>query len=132
MRNLACLAFGPLVLAACGYKPGPEVADTRKNMIPIVKALTDYKKDLQKFPPTLADLSNKPPAKSPEEKKWKGPYLKVELPRDGWGNPFVYNPQGTGGAAFDLISYGADGKEGGKNDDQDIAHDPRSLPKPKK
>ncbi len=38
------------------------------------------------------------------------------LPTDSWGNPFVYVSPGPNGQAYDLISYGADGAEGGGDD----------------
>ena len=51
---------------------------------------------------------------------WNGPYWKRDtLPKDPWGNPYVYVFPGQHGA-YDLISYGADGKEGGDGADKDI------------
>lgn len=44
------------------------------------------------------------------------PYLK-ELPKDAWKTPFVYINQGD---AIEIISYGADRKEGGENNNKDI------------
>lgn len=56
----------------------------------------------------------------PNVAKWHGPYLrKSVLPRDPWGNPFVYEFPGTHGP-YDLRSMGADGKEGGSDDAADI------------
>jgi general secretion pathway protein G len=45
-----------------------------------------------------------------------------KCPRDPWGNPYQYNNPGKHGA-FDVICYGADGREGGDGADQDIAND---------
>jgi len=55
---------------------------------------------------------------------WNGPYLrKKTLPRDGWGNEFVYaNPPVQGGIDYDLSSLGADGKPGGAENDKDIGN----------
>ncbi|HXX93357.1 MAG TPA: type II secretion system protein GspG [Planctomycetota bacterium] len=116
------------LLAACGYTPGPEVKETRETMVLIVTAITNYKKDVGKTPAQLQMLVTKPPPAAPEAKKWKGPYLK-EIPNDAWGKPFMYTVPGKMGLPFDLISLGADGKWGGKKDDQDIAYDDKSLPK---
>jgi general secretion pathway protein G len=41
-------------------------------------------------------------------------------PVDGWGNKFVLRAGGNGNRKFDLISYGADGAEGGSGNDEDI------------
>ena len=49
---------------------------------------------------------------------WNGPYLKRNvLPRDGWGNEFIY--QRVEGECT-IISLGADGKVGGENDNSDM------------
>lgn len=53
------------------------------------------------------------------ESKWNGPYLKKDIPGDPWGSQFVYRSPGRNGG-YELISYGADGKEGGEGDNADI------------
>jgi general secretion pathway protein G len=51
---------------------------------------------------------------------WDGPYLtRADGIIDPWDRPFVYKLPGQHGA-YDILSYGADGKEGGSGDDQDI------------
>jgi general secretion pathway protein G len=44
----------------------------------------------------------------------------VELPNDGWNNPFEYQRYPESGKPFVIISYGADGEEGGENNDADL------------
>jgi general secretion pathway protein G len=45
---------------------------------------------------------------------WNGPYLKGgSVPNDPWGHPFVYRVPGANGA-YDVISNGSDGREGGE------------------
>lgn len=51
--------------------------------------------------------------------QWDGPYLPKDIPLDPWGNPYVYTSPSEKGD-FEIISYGADGSEGGEGDDQDI------------
>lgn len=46
-------------------------------------------------------------------------YLKKNVPKDPWGNPYVYTSPGLHGE-YDLISYGADNAEGGEGNNQDI------------
>ena len=46
-------------------------------------------------------------------------YLKKELPKDPWGNDYVYISPGEHGD-YDLISYGADNAEGGEENNRDI------------
>jgi len=45
-----------------------------------------------------------------------------DVPKDSWGNEFVYVTPGPNGKPFDLISYGADGAEGGSGNDEDIKY----------
>ena len=52
--------------------------------------------------------------------QWRGPYLKQKkLPRDPWGRPYIYRSPGEHGA-YDIISYGADGQQGGTGTAADI------------
>ncbi len=51
--------------------------------------------------------------------KWNGPYLKKDLPADPWGNAYVYRAPGRSGG-YEIVSYGADGREGGEGENADI------------
>lgn len=42
-----------------------------------------------------------------------------EMPVDPWGNPFVYR-KGGGSNGYDIVSYGADGREGGTGNNADL------------
>ena len=51
---------------------------------------------------------------------WNGPYLKGGVvPNDPWGKPYVYRSPGEHGP-YDIMSYGADGQEGGTGTAADI------------
>jgi general secretion pathway protein G len=51
---------------------------------------------------------------------WDGPYLKrKDSLLDPWGKPWVYRIPGRHGA-YDLYSLGADSREGGEGEDQDV------------
>ncbi len=86
-------------------------------------ALKLYRLDTGMYPDTeqglvalvaLPDTGNVP-------KKWrKGGYLdKGKLPKDPWGNEFIYLSPGANGD-YDIISYGADGVSGGEDKNMDI------------
>lgn len=86
-------------------------------------ALKLYKLDNGMYPMTeqgLQALVEKPETE-PIPKKWrKGGYLeKSKVPKDPWGNEFVYLSPGVHGD-FDIISYGGDGAAGGEDTDKDI------------
>jgi general secretion pathway protein G len=58
------------------------------------------------------------------EEKWNGPYLKKSQLLDPWGNPYLYIPEGQfNPGSFDVISYGADGQEGGEGENADIVNE---------
>lgn len=44
------------------------------------------------------------------------------LPEDPWGNPYLYASPGGEGRAFDVYSYGADGRQGGSDENADIGN----------
>jgi general secretion pathway protein G len=51
---------------------------------------------------------------------WNGPYLKgAVVPNDPWGNPYQYRAPGQHGT-YDIVSFGADGQEGGTGSASDI------------
>jgi len=54
------------------------------------------------------------PQNEPLRSLWKGPYIDGKLPLDPWGNPFAFVVPGPGGQPYAIVSYGADGKEGGE------------------
>jgi general secretion pathway protein G len=43
------------------------------------------------------------------------------VPKDPWQRDFVYAVPGPDGAAFEILSYGADGEPGGTGDAADIS-----------
>ena len=48
---------------------------------------------------------------------WNGPYLKRGVPKDPWGNEYIYNKPGKHNEnGYDLYSAGPDGKEGTDDD----------------
>jgi len=51
---------------------------------------------------------------------WNGPYWKKStVPKDPWGNEYRYASPGSKGA-YEIVSLGADGKEGGEGTNKDI------------
>lgn len=88
---------------------------TAESQIKILKTSLDtYRLDLGNYPANLEEL------RSSEKKGWDGPYFSEAIPLDPWGNAYVYRMPGSNGAAYDLMSYGSDGKEGGEDLAQDI------------
>ena len=89
----------------------------------IETALKLYKLDNGVYPDTeqgLQALVEKPQTGT-LPKKWRnGGYLeKGKVPKDPWGNDFIYLSPGAHGE-YDLSSYGADGVQGGEDKNKDI------------
>ena len=82
--------------------------------------LDTYRLDVGKYPTTEQGLKALR-SKSGESDKWDGPYLSKEVPKDPWGNEYIYESPGEHGE-YDLISMGADGGQGGEGDDIDIVN----------
>ena len=78
----------------------------------IKTALGQYEVDNGFYPKSLQDLLVQPG----NARNWHGPYLD-KLPMDPWGNPYIYYFPGKHvPGSYDLLSAGADGKEGTDDD----------------
>src|SRR6478736_6605710 len=54
--------------------------------------------------------------------RWNGPYIKDPATlKDPWGNDFKYTAPGAS-KPFDIVSLGADGREGGEGENKDLAN----------
>lgn len=96
-----------------------KVKVARAQMDSIAKALEQYRLEVGTFPTEeqgLDALMTQPAG----VKRWQGPYLKKEVPLDPWNNPYVYKIS-SNGREMDLVSLGADGREGGDGEFKDIA-----------
>jgi general secretion pathway protein G len=86
-------------------------------------ALKMYKIDNGRFPTSEQGLEALvvQPQSGDIPKKWKkGGYLaKKKIPKDPWGNDYVYLCPGVNDD-FDITSYGADGVPGGEDFNRDI------------
>ena len=106
-----------------GHADEAKVTKTRVQMENLSTALKMYKLDNGTFPTTEQGLQAlvAPPQGGDAPKKWrKGGYLeKGQVPKDGWGNEYIYLSPGTHDD-FDIVSYGADGTPGGEEFNKDI------------
>jgi general secretion pathway protein G len=78
----------------------------------LTSALDLYALDTGRYP-SSSDGLNALIERPGSEMSWGGPYLKGNaVPNDPWGKPYIYHAPGQHGA-YDIMSYGADGQEGG-------------------
>ena len=83
-------------------------------------ALDTYRLDVGKYPAT--DMGLRALREKPQDvERWDGPYLPKDIPLDPWGNSYEYSSPGEHGE-FDIMSFGADGRPGGENEDADIVN----------
>ena len=82
-------------------------------------ALDLFNLDTGRYPTTSEGLTAL--AKRPGNMQgWNGPYLKTgAVPLDPWSHDYVYRSPGEHGA-YDIMSYGSDGNEGGTGTAADI------------
>ena len=104
----------------------PEEARRMKARVQIESietALNLYKLDNGSYPTTEQGLQAlvEAPTVGTLPRAWRnGGYLeKGKVPKDPWGNDYLYLSPGVHGD-FDLFSYGADGEPGGEDKNADV------------
>lgn len=96
------------------------ISAARTDVNNLMQALRLYRLDNQRYPTAeqgLQALVQRPAQDAAPN--WR-PYLD-KLPRDPWGQPYVYLNPGTHGEV-DVLSYGADGKPGGEGKNADVGN----------
>jgi general secretion pathway protein G len=115
--GILALYIGPKIM---GEPEKAKRVKARMDIASLETALKMYKLDNGVYPATEQGLQAL--VEAPESgiipKKWrKGGYIeKNKVPKDPWGNEFLYISPGLHGD-FDIISYGLDGVPGGEGDD---------------
>ena len=111
--------IGPRVL---NYLGESKVKTAKIQMQSFASALDLFSLDAGRYPSTdegLAALVRRTPGVA----VWNGPYLKGgAVPNDPWSHPYIYRAPGEHGA-YDIISLGSDGQEGGSGTAADISLD---------
>jgi general secretion pathway protein G len=100
-------------------------AAARSQMEMLGAALDAYRLDNGRYPSTAQGLDAlwTEPSANPRPGNWRGPYLRKAVPMDPWDNPYVYEAPGTQDpSGYELLSYGADGVDGGEGEDADVVH----------
>jgi general secretion pathway protein G len=107
---------GPRVLNFLGES---KVKAAKIQIESLESALDLYALDTGRYP-SGSDGLNGLMQRPAGETSWGGPYLKGNtVPNDPWRRPYIYRSPGQHGA-YDIMSYGADGQEGGTGAAADI------------
>jgi len=97
------------------------VTTTKANLKILHAAVNQFKMDTGRFPSEDMGLTELIEQPSDVENWEPGGYLETtEIPADAWGHEFVYELFPESGKPFVIISYGADGEEGGEDYNADL------------
>ncbi|BCD89329.1 type II secretion system protein G [Pseudomonas solani] len=101
-----------------------KVTAARADINAIAMALDIYKLDNHGYPGTQQGLDAlvSKPSGSPPARNWNPDGYLKRLPVDPWGNPYQFITPGSQGKAYDLFSFGADGRAGGDGLNADIGN----------
>jgi general secretion pathway protein G len=115
--GLIMAIVGPRVL---NYLGESKVKAAKIQIESFSSALDLYYLDMGRYPVSgdgLAALVARPG----NAQEWNGPYLKGGVvPNDPWGHPYVYRSP-VERAPYEIVSFGADGQEGGTGTAADIS-----------
>ncbi len=97
------------------------IKQVRTDFRTIETQLKLYKLDNFRFPTTEQGLEAlvEKPSIDPIPKQWNKEGYLDKLPKDPWGNTYLYNAPGEKGP-YEIYTYGADGVAGGADTDKDI------------
>jgi general secretion pathway protein G len=118
--SLLAIIVGPKII---GRTDDAKIADAKVQIRNVESALKLYKLDNGVFPGTeqgLQALVTKPTTGViPKGYREEGYLENKNVPKDPWGNDYVYLSPGEHGD-YDLYSMGADGVKGGEGKNEDI------------
>lgn len=119
--GILALLIGIVAPRAVDYLSGARSDTARIQIDTFTTALDLYRLDVGRYPSAeqgLDALVRKPTGVD----NWGGPYLnRRAVPTDPWGYPYRYEVPGKDNAPYRILSLGADGREGGNDEDADIA-----------
>lgn len=136
LEILVVLAIIALIAAVVGPRlfaqlDRSKTTTARLQIRALEAALETMRLDIGRLPTEQEGLALLTQADSTQVAGWSGPYLDKGLPSDPWARPYIYvaptaTPSAAPGGAGDsarVISYGADGAEGGEGANADVNSD---------
>ena len=104
-----------------GQTDKAKVTTTKANLKILHDSVLQFKMETGRYP-TEEDGLNELIEEPTDVTGWQtGGYLgSTEIPKDAWGNEFIYQLDPESGKAFVIISYGADGEPEGEDYDTDL------------
>lgn len=110
----------PRVIANIG---GAKQTVAKNHIIALEGRVLEFYTDCGRLPDSQEGLGALIHAPADLEGKWKGPYVTKESDIiDPWGREFKLRSPGEHIADFDIFTYGADGQEGGEDENADVGN----------
>ena len=109
--TIIAILTGGVALYLFGRVGQARITKARADLVQLEEALAFYKLKAGKYPEALEALAQ--PLEGEEEALVKG----GSIPKDPWGNDYVYRKLEKG---FELKSLGGDGAEGGEGENADV------------
>ena len=104
-----------------GYTEKARVNATKASLKTLHHAVIQFKFDTGRYPTEEAGLQELVEQPTDVTGWAQGGYLETtKVPKDAWGHDFVYQLNPDSGKPFVVISYGADGQEGGEGNNADL------------
>ena len=122
--TIIAILSGVVGLSVAGHLRKAKFEAARSQIKTFQAALQMYKAAHSQYPATAQGLEalcvapTIPPI--PRDYPPEGYLDSRKLPLDPWGNPYVYLVPGRHNEPYEIISYGADGEEGGTGEAADI------------
>jgi general secretion pathway protein G len=99
-----------------------KVSAAKSDVAQLESALERFNIHMDRYPTMDEGLKVLVEAPTGEDKKWRGPYIKLLRP-DPWGNAYQYRVPGIHHTTtFDVWSRGADGQDGGEGPNADVGN----------
>ena len=104
-----------------GQTEKARVTTTKASLRVLDEAVMQFKMDTSRYPTEEEGLMVLIEPPSDIDNYPEGGFLRTtDLPKDAWGNDFLYIRYPESGKPYEIISYGADGEEGGESYDADL------------
>jgi general secretion pathway protein G len=104
-----------------GQTDKARVTTTKANLKMLHNSVAQFKMDTGRYPTQEEGLSVLITQPSDVKNYQPGGYIdSTALPKDAWGNEFIYVDHPESGKPYMIESYGADGQEGGEGYNADL------------
>jgi general secretion pathway protein G len=104
-----------------GQADKARVTQTKANLKILHNAVAQFKMDTGRYPTEEEGLTVLIEQPTDVQGWQEGGYLNsTTIPKDAWGRDFVYVAYPESGKPYAIVSYGADGQEGGESYDTDL------------